>query len=96
MLGSNVWRNGTDWYRQNLSWPSFIILSLAVVSVPKKKKLKKSDLNNKVVGDVLDAYKEVGFFSQLDLFYKCILIKCDHNWMCLNNIFVSCMFSSCL
>ncbi|KAK3513586.1 hypothetical protein QTP70_025364 [Hemibagrus guttatus] len=30
----------------------------AVLSVPKKKKLKKSDLNNKVVGDVLDAYKE--------------------------------------
>ncbi|KAF4076278.1 hypothetical protein AMELA_G00212570 [Ameiurus melas] len=30
----------------------------AVLPVPKKKKLKKSDLNNKVVGDVLDAYKE--------------------------------------
>ncbi|XP_053342378.1 eukaryotic translation initiation factor 4 gamma 1a isoform X1 [Clarias gariepinus] len=30
----------------------------AVLSMPKKKKLKKSDLNNKVVGDVLDAYKE--------------------------------------
>ncbi|XP_053083441.1 eukaryotic translation initiation factor 4 gamma 1a isoform X3 [Pangasianodon hypophthalmus] len=30
----------------------------AVQSVPKKKKMKKSDLNNKVVGDVLDAYKE--------------------------------------
>ncbi|XP_060762531.1 eukaryotic translation initiation factor 4 gamma 1a [Neoarius graeffei] len=30
----------------------------AVPSVPKKKKLKKSDLNNKAVGDVLDAYKE--------------------------------------
>ncbi|KAF4094068.1 hypothetical protein AMELA_G00008870 [Ameiurus melas] len=30
----------------------------AVLSMPKKKKMKKSDLNNKVVGDVLDAYKE--------------------------------------
>ncbi|XP_053509252.1 LOW QUALITY PROTEIN: eukaryotic translation initiation factor 4 gamma 1-like [Ictalurus furcatus] len=30
----------------------------AVLSVPKKKK-RKSDLNNKVVGDVLDAYKEL-------------------------------------
>lgn len=45
-----------------ISGPVFVLS--AVLSVPKKKKLKKSDLNNKVVGDVLDAYKEVRDSSQ--------------------------------
>ncbi|XP_047662298.1 eukaryotic translation initiation factor 4 gamma 1a isoform X3 [Tachysurus fulvidraco] len=44
----------------------------AVLPMPKKKKLKKSDLNNKVVGDVLDAYKET---EEKDLVPEPVLIE---------------------